>query len=361
MRLLLVLLVVGAFASQEVMDQIKQFDSDEFGRTLIDTLQMQMSAGEPITKFIEIMRNLETSIEKEQKEDDKANKDYQAQCTDDIKVLQQDSANLERRTVEIQSILDELVPVREYKQAQKESKNEWKTQVEAKISEIVQKRNNQKSDFDQRQDENDYAVFVITTVKRTFEEKGSSFLQSTNVGSIFTQVKDYFINASNQSEKFKIKKSFTRIFTVMAQIAASAQSEDLNNSPTVKKILNLCDQLLRNIEDTRASELKAEQNRLQLFTFEKQLLDKDLSKLNNALAQLEADILQLNNRITDLTNDLNDYNTRLSQKNQQGEDRTNECREKAYNYQLTREKRDSKRQLSILNNWSFFGKLERLL
>ena len=36
-----------------------------------------MSTGEPIAKFIEIMRNLETSIENEQKEDDKANNDYQ--------------------------------------------------------------------------------------------------------------------------------------------------------------------------------------------------------------------------------------------------------------------------------------------
>ncbi|CAD8097202.1 unnamed protein product [Paramecium sonneborni] len=342
MKILVLCLIALVIADK--FDQFRAFDEDEFGRTLIDTLQMQMSTGEPIARFIEIMRNLETSIENEQKEDDKANNEYQNQCTEDIKVLQQESANLERRTVEIQSILDELEPLRSYKQGQADAKNAWKVETEKKLADLVKKRETEKAEFDKKVEEHDYATFVIETVRRMFSDKSQSFLQLNNE-SQWQKVRDYFINASEQAKKFEIKKSYSKIFNVLAEIASSAQSEDFQNSPTVNKIVNLCDLMLKQIDDSKALETKAEQKRLNMFILEKGNFDKDLTNLNNALAQLTAAILGLDNRIQDQKRDLTDYNARLAAKNKQSEDRGGECREKAYNYQLIREKREQKRQL----------------
>ncbi|CAD8173508.1 unnamed protein product [Paramecium octaurelia] len=342
MKILVLCLIALAIADK--FDQFRAFDEDEFGRTLIDTLQMQMSTGEPIARFIEIMRNLETSIENEQKEDDKANNEYQNQCTEDIKILQQESANLERRTVEIQSILDELEPLRSYKQGQADAKNAWKVETEKKLADLVKKRETEKAEFDKKVEEHDYATFVIETVRRMFSDKSQSFLQLNNE-SQWQKVRDYFINASEQAKKFEIKKSYSKMFNVLAEIASAAQSEDFQNSPTVNRIVNLCDLMLKQIEDSKALETKAEQKRLNMFVLEKGNFDKDLTSLNNALAQLTAAILGLDNRIQDQKRDLADYNARLAAKNKQSEDRGGECREKAYNYQLTREKREQKRQL----------------
>ncbi|CAD8203357.1 unnamed protein product [Paramecium pentaurelia] len=342
MKILVLCLIALAIADK--FDQFRAFDEDEFGRTLIDTLQMQMSTGEPIARFIEIMRNLETSIENEQKEDDKANNEYQNQCTEDIKILQQESANLERRTVEIQSILDELEPLRSYKQGQYDAKNAWKVETEKKLADLVKKRETEKAEFDKKVEEHDYATFVIETVRRMFSDKNQSFLQMNNE-SQWQKVRDYFINASEQAKKFEIKKSYSKMFNVFAEITNAAQSEDFQNSPTVNKIVNLCDLMLKQIEDSKALETKAEQKRLNMFMLEKGNFDKDLTSLNNALAQLTAAILGLDNRIQDQKRDLSDYNARLDAKNKQSEDRGGECREKAYNYQLTREKREQKRQL----------------
>ncbi|CAD8105700.1 unnamed protein product [Paramecium sonneborni] len=341
---ILVFCLLALTIAADKFDQFRAFDEDEFGRTLIDTLQMQMSTGEPIARFIEIMRNLETSIENEQKEDDKANNEYQNQCTEDIKVLQQESANLERRTVEIQSILDELEPLRSYKQGQADAKNAWKVETEKKLADLVKKRETEKAEFDKKVEEHDYATFVIETVRRMFSDKNQSFLQMNNE-SQWQKVRDYFINASEQAKKFEIKKSYSKMFNVFAEIANAAQTEDFQNSPTVSRIVNLCDLMLKQIEDSKALETKAEQKRLNMFMLEKGNFDKDLTTLNNALAQLTAAILSLDNRIQDQKRDLSDYNARLAAKNKQSEDRGNECREKAYNYQLTREKREQKRQL----------------
>ena len=76
------------------------------------------------------------------------------------------------------------------------------------------------------------------------------------------------------------------MFNVMAEIASAASSEDFQNSPTVNRIVNLCDLMLKQIEDSKALETKAEQKRLNMFVLEKGNLDKDLNTLNNALAQL---------------------------------------------------------------------------
>lgn len=65
MKFILLALVVCALAEADKYAQFRAIDQDEFGRTLIDTLQMTMGSGEPILRFTEIMRNLETSIEAE--------------------------------------------------------------------------------------------------------------------------------------------------------------------------------------------------------------------------------------------------------------------------------------------------------
>lgn len=87
---------------------------------------------------------------------------------------------MERRTTEIQSILDDLTPLRDYKQGLADSKGAWKAELEKKINEKVEKRNKEKSTYDTKIEEIDYATFVISTVKRMFEDKVNSFLQTSD-------------------------------------------------------------------------------------------------------------------------------------------------------------------------------------
>ncbi|CAD8178165.1 unnamed protein product [Paramecium octaurelia] len=190
MKIFVLLLI--ALAIRDKFDQFKTFDEDEFGRQLIDTLYMQMSTGEPIAHFIEIIRSYETSIENEQKEDDKANNEYQNQCTEDIKILQQEVL-IQR---EDQSC----------KQGQADAKNAWKVETEKKLADLVKKRETEKAEFDKKVEEHDYATFVIEIVRRMFSDKGQSFLQLNNE-SKWQQVRDYFINASKQARYIVYQKN----------------------------------------------------------------------------------------------------------------------------------------------------------
>ena len=74
------------------------------------------------------------------------------------------------------------------------------------------------------------------------------------------------------------------------------------------------------------------------------LLNKDMNKLNSALAQLEAEIQSLTDRIDATTASQEDNTQRTDAKTQQRDDRRAECQEAAYDYQERRSARDADRQ-----------------
>ena len=74
------------------------------------------------------------------------------------------------------------------------------------------------------------------------------------------------------------------------------------------------------------------------------LLNKDMNKLNSALAQLEAEIQSLTDRIDATLSSQEDNTQRTDAKTQQRDDRRAECQEAAYDYQERRSARDADRQ-----------------
>jgi uncharacterized protein YigA (DUF484 family) len=133
------------------------------------------------------MRDLEDKIEEEQRIEDAKNRDYQDRCNSDLKELEKDDALLQRRIVEIQAVLDDLIPAKSKKETASNVKNMWKEELEGKIAELVAEREEEAKEYEQKMEEHDYASFVIETVRRMFTENSSqpSFLetQSTTASS----------------------------------------------------------------------------------------------------------------------------------------------------------------------------------
>ena len=69
-----------------------------------------MSTGDPIVRFKEIMQNLETLFENDQKDDDVKNRAANDACDSDLGAFNNDNNLLIRRLVEIQTVLDRLNP-----------------------------------------------------------------------------------------------------------------------------------------------------------------------------------------------------------------------------------------------------------
>jgi len=77
----------------------------------------------------------------------------------------------------------------------------------------------------------------------------------------------------------------------------------------------------------------AEDKRQRAFEAYSGLLNKDMNKLNSALATLEAEIQSLTDRIDATLSSQEDNTQRTDAKTQQRDDRRAECQEAAYDYQ----------------------------
>lgn len=138
MKNLLLFLAIASLASAGIMDtfaELKQIDAEEFGRTVIDTLQVHMESGDPVERFTEIMHQVEGMIEQEQRDADAHNRDEQDRCDRDIDEIQKDNSLLIRRLVEIQATLDELNPRLVQKNGVLSGKMAWREALQSQINE----------------------------------------------------------------------------------------------------------------------------------------------------------------------------------------------------------------------------------
>jgi len=82
------LLVVGTFAmtaeDQEIFDKIKAIESSSFGKTMLDTVQLQLASGDPMDDLIETLQSTYNFVYGEQQSDDEYIKGIRGGCDNDI-------------------------------------------------------------------------------------------------------------------------------------------------------------------------------------------------------------------------------------------------------------------------------------
>jgi hypothetical protein len=90
-------------------------ENSKLGKTLLDTIAIQLSTGEPLERVFQTLYDLEDRYVADQKEDDEDNRSFQGICDADLAGLNQELSNLDQRNTELQAILDELNPIRDQK------------------------------------------------------------------------------------------------------------------------------------------------------------------------------------------------------------------------------------------------------
>lgn len=80
--LVLVICLALAHASESEFDrQMDKLENSKFGRTLLQTIFMQIQTEDPVANLIAMMQNLEAQIDAEQRRDDDRYERVQAQCS----------------------------------------------------------------------------------------------------------------------------------------------------------------------------------------------------------------------------------------------------------------------------------------
>jgi len=113
--LLIAFCVVGTFAlteDQQSMNRLKEIEQSRFGKTILDTIQIQLASGDPIEDLIDMLKQVENSIQTEQKDDDSYITGVRAECDSDRSRLKTEIQAANDRADELDAEINEKTPIR---------------------------------------------------------------------------------------------------------------------------------------------------------------------------------------------------------------------------------------------------------
>jgi len=341
------LLVVGTFAmtteDQEIFDKLKTIESSSFGKTMLDTVQLQLASGDPMDDLISTLQETYNFVYGEQQADDEYIRGIRGQCDNDIARLRNEITAANDRATELNDEINEKTPIRDEKVELLAQKRELQEETEDRIIDLDEDKAEHDADWAAEQQEHDRATYVIERAKEVIENGFSgSFLQKNFKPASLVQVAEHF---KNNSKSFK-RSSWNKIFKMLASISASAPIQA--DAGAVQQIIDLIDALLEKIAESR----EIQRREYEAWVSEYQdARDAQVSLLNQTVAQienLENEISALTKRIDNATAERDEQRERSRQKSIELVERQKWCDDEAESYADRRQGRTEK--LSVISD-----------
>jgi chromosome segregation ATPase len=80
----LLALIFTTFAAVPVDEQLAQIDSQDYGKQVLDTIDMELSSGASFDAIIELLNELDAELNADQAEDDRIHAERQQECEEEI-------------------------------------------------------------------------------------------------------------------------------------------------------------------------------------------------------------------------------------------------------------------------------------
>ncbi|KAM3129282.1 hypothetical protein pb186bvf_018661 [Paramecium bursaria] len=349
--LLVLATAVFGMTETEYIQQIHRIDATQFGRTLFDTIWLQLEAGDPLDRLLQTLHDLEDRYFAEQKEDDAANRDFQDACNVDIAFYDKELALANKDKIGYEAKLEgDLYPRRSILQGLVAAKKAEVKGYQKEIDELDEERAEAKAEYESIVEDHNVAIAVLTEARN---------LIKSNVEASFVQVNGKKITKSTLSKENTllltkhIKESHRRItktkhmqrygpiFKLLAQITSKAKIED----ETLERVVGLFDRLISEVEDSLSLQRFSEDKRVEAYNKSRYLLVRSLNVANSQLANSESELSSLNDQIFQTETSLDNTNVRIDNLTERRLDRWTQCEEAAKDYQDSRAARDSDRQV----------------
>jgi len=341
------LLVFAAVAVEmnddQAMESLKRIESSRFGKTIIDTITIQLQAGDKMDDLIELLKSIESQLIEQQNADDSAFAAVRGEFDRDSERLNTEIAAADNRAQELNDELAEKIPLRKEKiELQADKEDEAEGYIE-RIGELDEEKTARDEEWAEVAAEHDRATYVIERAKEVIENGFSgSFLQKNFKPASLVQVAEHF---KNNSKSFK-RSSWNKIFKMLASISASAPIQA--DAGAVQQIIDLIDALLEKIAESR----EIQRREYEAWVSEYQdARDAQVSLLNQTVSQienLENEISALTKRIDNATAERDEQRERSRQKGIELVERQKWCDDEAESYADRRQGRTEK--LSVISD-----------
>jgi hypothetical protein len=227
--------VFAVMATQdEVFAQIKRIGETPIGRTLFDTIWLQLQANEPLDRLLGTLHDLEDRYIAEQKEDDASHRDFQDACNADIAAFDKDLAESERNRIDLEAKLEgELYPRREIMTTVVNQKTKELQNYRKEMDDLDAERAEEAAEFEQKVAEHNQATAIITEARRLFTDSmqgpdGESFIQKGKIhpraritAETAALIQKHFQTHAKKTSHFQ-KKGYSKLFKALATISSKA-------------------------------------------------------------------------------------------------------------------------------------------
>ncbi|CAD8170012.1 unnamed protein product [Paramecium octaurelia] len=352
--ILLLVLACAALATTETeyIQLIHRIDATPFGRTLFDTIYLQLETGDPLDRLLNTLSDLEDRYQQEQREDDVENREFQDSCNVDISAYDKDIANTDSERISLEARLEgDLYPRRAIISGLVTAKKAEVKGYQKEIDELDAERAAQHADFEEIAADHNTAIAVLTEARNIIKanvEATSSLVQkkaTQQVKEVSSEHISLFQKHIKESQrKLSHSKHMLRYVPVMkllSQIASKAKFDD----STIQKVVDLFDRLINEVSDSLSLQRFAEDKRVEAYNKTRKLLVIALTVAGSELANAESDFASVSDIIRQVEASLENTNQRLELLHERRTDRWTQCEEAAKDYADARSARDSDRQV----------------
>ncbi|CAD8110092.1 unnamed protein product [Paramecium sonneborni] len=350
----------------DVHDEIEKLKQSQFGQTILDTVQIQLSGPEPLQNLINMLQNLNSQLEGEQERDDRLHEKYQSQCENDLSTLE-DIINESTSTSKLlKGQIDQLEPDKQAKLTDlarteteiKELKNELEYQTE--------KRQEEQTRYEKTLDNLEQGLYALNEAKKMFNTFLNVLIKNQQRFASLIQVEnqDKFLNKDYSSSNNDDDISLVEIAQQINKLKHNVKAEGINfllhgishivnllsKDPTEeqesmsRKVLEIISQVDNWIQKQRIYEDLSEQQRKDAFGALAQMLEDQIILKQQNLTFLQGSIESLNSQITSAKNEKAEVDVKIETKTSQNDDRDTECRNEDLDYQSSKNKRDKERE-----------------
>jgi len=341
----LLLVLPNIFAVESAQDaadfaKLDAMSKTNFGKTILDTIQLQLASGDPVDNLIDLLREIYNFIQGEQNEDDAYISDIRGQCDNDVDRLRDEITAANDRAADLQAEIEEKTPIRDEKVELLAEKRELLADTGDRIIELDEEKAEHDEDWSAEQQEHDRATYVIERAKEVIENGfGGSFLQKNFKPQTLVQVAEHF---KSNSKNFK-RNSWNHVFKILAQITSSNNVQA--DAGAVEKVLTLIDALLERIAESR----EIERREYEAWVAEYQDAREAQVSLYHAteaqIENLENEISALTKRINNATSERDEQRERSRQKGIELTGRLKWCEDEADAYA---DRRDDRTQRLVI-------------
>ncbi|CAD8096209.1 unnamed protein product [Paramecium primaurelia] len=356
MKLLLFVLFVYTYAtSAQYRQAMEDLNDDNFGQTLLETIQMHIQSDEPVGNLVNMLQNLQSQVEKVQTKSEEQHKRISTNCYINLGQLNDQIDNYKIKSVTLKSYIETLNPNVKQSVAMVERKQKEIDDYKQELKQAAQKREKEHETYNNILDNLEQALFGFHQIKQAFNQFIDSVQKGQRKFESFVEMKQ-ILKQVKHTYKLEGYKHIVQLLQSLSK--QTSEEEALKLAIQLSAILK---QIESYIQTERTREDQADLSRETAYNDYKAQIADLLNEASKSLTEMTGILDSQSNELKQSENEKKEVDVRLQNKMKEFDNIQAECSILDQEYQQSTKQRNQQTKLleqAILLTTTSLGQLK---